>query len=144
MAGRGGYQRPGTPAAASGPGKFSRRTDGAPSEDNMKQAARYVSGGDYGDGQDMMAIQQGAPMAAADAPPRRQVVPFGAPTMRPDEPVTAGSPMGAGPGPESWESQFVDPQADVDAVAAAVRAAYEQFPSPYLRILVQRLEMEGR
>lgn len=143
MAGKGGYERPRNPAAVSGPGKFSRRTDGAPSEDSMKQAARYVSGGEYGDGQEMMAIQQGAPMAAAPETPRRSVTPLSAPTERPDEPVTAGAPVGPGPGPEVWESQFPAPQ-EPDAVAAAVRAAYERYPSPYLRVLLARIEAGGR
>jgi hypothetical protein len=106
MAGKGGYMRPSKPAAVSGPGAMSQRTDGGPSVDNPKQAARYISGGSYGDGQEMMAIQQAAPMAEAPGVPTGmpmdlpEPVPFGAPTQRPDEPVTAGNPMGPGPGPE--------------------------------------------
>ena len=104
MAGKGGYQRPSKPAAVSGPGAMSQRTDGGPSVDSPKQAARYISGGSYGEGQEMMDIQQGAPMAAAAGIPTDipmdlpEPVPFGAPTQRPDEPVTAGNPMGPGPG----------------------------------------------
>ena len=111
--------------------------------DNAKQAARYVSGGSYGEGQEMMAIQQGAPMAAAPDMPRRSVIPFSSPTMRPDEPVTAGSPIGAGPGPGAIDALLTGME-EPDLVAAAIRAAYRQYPSPYLRNMITRLEAEGR
>jgi len=60
MAGKGGYQKPNNPAVQSGPGSLSQRTDGGPAS---KQAARYIAGGDYGDG-GLMDIQGGAAMAA--------------------------------------------------------------------------------
>ena len=102
---QGGYRRPSSPAPVSGPGALSRRTDG--------QGARYMAGGQYGEGQEMMDLQTSAPMSKAPAPPRpsrsrpaRQVVqeemrptPLFAPTERPDEPITAGAPFGPGPGP---------------------------------------------
>ena len=101
----GGYRRPSSPAPASGPGALSRRTDG--------QGARYMAGGEYGEGQEMMDLQTSAPMSKAPAPPRPsrsrgagQIVeegmrptPLFAPTERPDEPITAGAPFGPGPGP---------------------------------------------
>jgi len=66
MAGKGGYQAPANPAPVSGPGSLSRRTDGGP---GSKQAQRYIAGmPNYGDGQDMMQIQGGAPMAATPSP----------------------------------------------------------------------------
>jgi len=66
MAGKGGYQAPARPAVQSGPGALSQRTDGGPAS---KQAMRYISGmPNYGDGQDMMQIQGGAPMAATPSP----------------------------------------------------------------------------
>jgi len=110
MAGKGGYQAPSKPAMSSGPGAMSQRTDGGPAS---KQAARYMAGGDYGDGTDMMNIQQSAPMAAtpdvkgmpagqvARAAQQAQVVPMNAPTQRPDEPISSGADFGAGPGMES-------------------------------------------
>lgn len=98
MASHGGYRKPSNPAPVSGPGAMSRRTDGQP--------AQYVSGLPYGEGQAFMDLQRSAPMAAASAPtptPTAQtappITPMGAPTERPDEPVTAGSPFGPGPGP---------------------------------------------
>ena len=107
MAEQGGYRRPANPAPVSGPGAMSRRTDG-------RQPVRYMSGGPYGEGQEMMDLQSSAPMAEAPSPTPRarraaaptapagdgmNVTPLFAPTQRPDEPLTAGAPFGAGPGP---------------------------------------------
>ena len=102
--GRGGYRQPSNPAPVSGPGALSQRTDG--------QGARYMAGGEYGEGQEMMDLQTSAPMSQAPSPtprgraPRAQAAPEGArptplfaPTERPDEPITAGAPFGPGPGP---------------------------------------------
>lgn len=103
---RGGYRRPANPAPVSGPGALSRRTDGGPTT----QGARYMRGGSYGEGQEMMGLQQGAPMAAqpkpiAPLPPARAalppIVPLTAPTQRPDEPPEFGMSFGPGPGPEA-------------------------------------------
>jgi len=101
---RGGYRRPANPAPVSGPGALSRRTDGGPT-----QGARYMRGGSYGEGQELMGLQQAAPMAASPqaptpmaATPRElpPVVGLTEPTQRPDEAPTFGMPFGAGPGPE--------------------------------------------
>ena len=103
--GHGGDRVPANPAPVSGPGAMSRRTDG--------QGARYMSGGQYGEGQELMDLQTSAPMSKAPAQPRMrqgrsagQIVeegarptPLFAPTERPDEPITAGAPFGPGPGP---------------------------------------------
>ena len=59
MAGKGGYQAPTNPAPVSGPGALSQRTDGGPAD---SQAAQYVSGLPYGEGQAFMAQQQAAPL----------------------------------------------------------------------------------
>ena len=102
--GRGGYRQPSNPAPVSGPGSLSRRTDG--------QGARYMAGGDYGEGQEMMDLQTAAPMAKTEAsaarpraragrqaaPEAAMPTPLFAPTERPDEPITAGAPFGPGPG----------------------------------------------
>jgi len=96
MAGKGGYQAPANPAPASGPGALSQRTDGGPAD---SQAAQYVSGLPYGEGQAFMAQQQAAPLAASGMMPEpAPIVPLNAPTQRPDEPVTAGADAGPGPG----------------------------------------------
>jgi hypothetical protein len=60
----------------------------------------------YGEQQQFQDIQSGAPMAGASSAPR---TPFGAPTTRPDEPVTSG--VDIGPGPGSASLGMVDPAA---------------------------------
>ena len=101
-------------AGVSGPGKFSKRTDGLSFEST-----------EYGSGVENAAIKSGAPLAktadvrgarasdvraaAAGAP----VTPLYAPTQRPDEPITTGIPMGAGAGPEVLGIN--QPSADTDA-----------------------------
>ena len=103
------------------PGALSRRTDGGVAS---KQAQRYISGmPNYGDGQDLANLQAQAPMSASSIQGQKMtpsqmaqavsngqsqgqaqqmpVTPLTAPTQRPNEPVTAGSPLGAGPGPEA-------------------------------------------
>ena len=75
------------------------------------QAARYIPGLPYGEGQTTMAQQQAAPMsgpsksATTNANPlavmMTPVTPLTAPTERADEPLTAGMDFGAGPGSEA-------------------------------------------
>ena len=101
--GHGGYRQPSEPAPVSGPGALSKRTDG--------QGAKYMAGGEYGEGQEMMDLQTSAPMAKTETVPRprggRQAAapagvmptPLFAPSERPDEPLTAGAPFGPGAGP---------------------------------------------
>ena len=151
MAGKGGYQRPTNPAVSSGPGALAQRTDGGPAS---KQAARYMSGGEYGEGQELMNLQQSAPMEAApkvkslspDAvsqgianQPQPDVVLLLAPTNRPSEPVTAGAPMGAGPGPEALNlntNVYGDYQTAKDQIQAL---ASHPGASPVLQYLAQRI-----
>ena len=95
--GRGGYRAPSNPAAVSGPGALSQRTDGGPT-----QAARYVPGLPYGQGQETYSNQVAAPMAGS--PFQQEAMPMPtelmAPTQRPNEPITAGIDIGEGPGRE--------------------------------------------
>ena len=105
---RGGYRKPNNPAPVSGPGSLSQRTDGGPAD---TQAARYISGLPYGEGQEMMNIQQSAPLAAAPSIEQSSmpsglasaaaspIIPLNAPTQMPDQPITFGSNYGPGPGP---------------------------------------------
>ena len=84
-------------AGAAGPGKFSKRTDM-----DMGSIA-------YGEGKETAEIKGGAPLARTagvqpSAIPTRStepITPLFAPSQRPDEPITSGIPMGAGPGPEA-------------------------------------------
>lgn len=101
MAGKGGYQAPSQPAAVSGPGRLSRRTDTAPK-------FRYPDAA-YGENSELATQQNGAPMARTTTTTARSggatptagsasVPGLGAPSARPDEPVTAGVDIGPGPG----------------------------------------------
>lgn len=112
--GRGGYQRPRKPAAVSGPGRLSQRTDGGPG-----QPVRALNDAAYGEQATFRSDQQSAPMASTPgpndpgqaAPPAdtSQVIPFGAPSQRPGEPITAGAATGAGPGTEALGMGGADP-----------------------------------
>jgi hypothetical protein len=89
-------------AGTSGPGKFSKRTDG------LEFKSDY-----YGEGVENAAVKSAAPLAKTPnvnptsrsemgmAPSQMEpITPLFAPSQRPDEPITSGIPMGAGPGPE--------------------------------------------
>ena len=89
-------------AGVSGPGKFSKRTDGLSFQST-----------EYGSGVENTANKAGAPLATTPdvrptsrsemgmAPSQMEpVTPLYAPSSRPDEPITAGIAMGPGPGPE--------------------------------------------
>ena len=88
-------------AGVSGPGKFSKRTDGLSFQSQ-----------EYGQGVEMAAAKAGAPLAktpdvrGATATEVRQAVdqtpitPLYAPSQRPEEPITTGIALGPGAGPE--------------------------------------------
>jgi len=105
MAEQGGYRAPSNPAAVSGPGALSQRTDGGPT-----QPAKYISGMPYGQGQETYSNQVAAPMAGntmgASAMGNSGLVQMEMPTelmaatSRPNEPVTSGIDFGDGPGSE--------------------------------------------
>jgi hypothetical protein len=98
----------------SGVGKNARRTDMNISQ-STTQPMRYMSGGRYGEGQELLETQAAAPMQGTPEttfapsqkipspltpPPNEQVVPLTAPTMRPDEYPESGMRFGQGVGPE--------------------------------------------
>lgn len=108
----GGYRKPTNPAPASGPGRLSKRTDGGPG-----QKLSVANGLPYGERQQTLAQERTAPMAQADsvapapipsgppagpggAPAAATGMNFGAPTARPNEPITHGVDIGPGGGPE--------------------------------------------
>lgn len=106
--GHGGYRKPANPAPVSGPGNLSRRTDGGPS-----QVVSTAPGQAYGDAKQQAMSQRTAPMAAAQPLPKApsggevaaqaslppfQGLPLGAPSARPDEPITHGVDIGPGGG----------------------------------------------
>ena len=95
----------------SGPSKFSVRTDLPPSENygDRKAMQEIIAGAPTARTPDVRGIPTGQVEAAAQkAPAREDVVGLFDPTRRPEEPITAGIAMGAGPGPEAlgMQSQF--------------------------------------
>ena len=101
---------PQNPAGTSGPGALSKRTDGGPA-----QALQALPDAKYGENSQFQALQQGASLSASPNPTQgmgggvdlgslppnpaaSQVTPLSAPSGRPDEPVTSGAALGAGPG----------------------------------------------
>lgn len=100
---RGGYRKPENPAAVSGPGAHSKRTDG-------KQPVVAAPGGDYGEAKVSAELQRSAPLpqasgasggGAAPVFDTSGVTPITAPTQWPETPVTDGAALGAGAGPEA-------------------------------------------
>ena len=75
----------------SGPGALSQRTDMMTNSDPKV----------YGDRKATEELMSGAPMAKQQLVSPPSVTGLFAPTELPNEPVTAGNPMGAGPGPEA-------------------------------------------
>jgi hypothetical protein len=68
------------------------------------QAAKYIPGLPYGEGQATMTQQMSAPMAGpsqAPSPMLPSITPLTSPTERPNEPLTSGMDFGAGPGSEA-------------------------------------------
>lgn len=102
--GHGGYRQPRHPAAVSGPGAHSRRTDGRPKQVQLDDAK-------YGEAKAFEEIQRGAKLAgptqgspgnlapsAGSMPPVTAPTPIGAATEFPDQPVTSGADAGPGAG----------------------------------------------
>jgi hypothetical protein len=145
--GHGGYRRPTNPAATSGPGKYSRRTDGQPK--------MQLPDAGYGEQAEYQEIQGGARMgapAAAGQTPAAGVDPSGlvsldAPTGRPGEPVTAGAPLGPGVGPEAIGlGPGADKQADLQQLKAYLPVLIAQANRPdstrAFRNFVRRIRAE--
>jgi hypothetical protein len=94
---RGGYQQPTNPAPVSGPGALSQRTDGGAIE-GMTQPVKEYTGLPYGENKSVNDLQ-GASSMAGD-PFKSPLLDLMAPSVRPDEPITAGLTGGPGGGPE--------------------------------------------
>jgi hypothetical protein len=94
---RGGYQQPTNPAPVSGPGALSQRTDGGAIE-GMTQPVKEYTGLPYGENKSVNDLQ-GASSMAGD-PFRSPLLDLMSPSVRPDEPITAGLTGGPGGGPE--------------------------------------------
>lgn len=88
----GGYRKPANPAPVSGPGKYSKRTDGQPG-----QVISTAPNQDYGEAKQQAAEQAIAPMGAATPmPPAANVSAPSQPDQGPQMPQYAGGDF-AGP-----------------------------------------------
>ncbi len=107
------------------------------------QPPKAASGGEYGQVKALLDAQKVIPLPTAGGPPVQQGPPaqaqtapqaaptvapgdlnFEAPTQRPGEPVTAGLPVGPGPGPE-----VLNLPNDAATTAAQLRAMYANVPA---------------
>lgn len=160
MSGKGGYEPPAKPAAVSGPGKFSARTDGKPGT----QPIRDLPDAGYGEQATFRGTQAAAPMldsqgTPAGPPPTAPgggpaAVPFTEPSQAPDEPITAGIDQGPGAGSEILGDPTTVPPADVERMQrwlpllqprAASGDASESFVAlvRFIENNVSRQEMDG-
>ena len=117
---RGGYRQPtaNTSNTVSGPGALSQRTDGNAS------APAAASGGDYGQRkaiEEQVSAGGGLPKTQSIAPPN-----VFAPTENPNEPITAGVPIGAGETPT-----IISDNTDI-----ILQALYQTNPSPIILELI--------
>ena len=131
---RGGRRTPANPAAVSGPGALSKRTDGRPNAPAISSAG----GRGYGERKALETQESGAPSgvappgsrpAGAPAPPSVQQA-FG-PTQFPQESATTGV------GTPQLSPLSQNPQ-------AALRVMYSRFPHPAIRRLIDWSNSSGR
>lgn len=114
---------------------------------NTALPATAVPARQYGDRTAQLAAQRAIPMAApptapgpALAAPAPTAPPPGSfgdilrPTEHPDEPVTAGAPLGPGPGPEAIGG------GPGDLVADRIRQLYMLEPTEELREILEELD----
>lgn len=137
----GGYRAPQNPAPVSGPGALSQRTDG-------RQPVRDMPDAGYGENKAFRQAQQGAPMNEASGGGGASITPMGAPSERPDEPITAGLPMGAGGGstmaPQQGGGPLSEDQAErlKAALPVLINMASRDDADPYTKLLVRRLRSQ--
>lgn len=144
MAQHGGYRAPAQPAAVSGPGSLSQRTDGGPA-----QGAKVLPDAQYGEAQQFAQDQAGAPMAAAPSPQApgglsvtRERPAFGADSLSPDEPVTNGAAVGPGAGTEAlgFDQRMASSTARIQAyLPLLVNLANDPSATPEARAFVSYL-----
>lgn len=133
----------------SGVGKNAKRIDLDKARKVQRDAKiQRASGGAYGERTALNELATGAPMPSAPQPtmpaapmgPQIPSVGIFEPTQRPNEPITAGLPVGDGPGPEVLNTPIME----VDQTAALARAMFAANPTPQMRRLVEAFMQEGR
>ena len=124
---RGGYREPSNPAAVSGPGALSARTDGGAG--SKTQPIRRIPGQAYGEGQELVEQQQAAPLPVARRTQQPTRLNIFAPTERPAEPITEGAMLGPGSPP----AQAIDEDANM-----LLAAMYQVYPSSIISELINQ------
>lgn len=130
---KGGYRQPSKPAAVSGPGALSQRTDGGAG--NSKQPIRRIPGVAYGEQSALSEQQSAAPLPVSN----QGQVPigqtqgatpnvFGA-TEFPNQPITEGAMLGAGSPP----MQAIDEDANM-----LLAAMYQVMPNSIISELINQ------
>lgn len=151
--GRGGA-RQGTPGT-----NYGNRSDLGVNRKPPTQGIAVASGQPYGQRSQQIAAQQaiplpaappvqapsslGAPQSTAPVPgmPPQAQGPFDRPTDHPNEPLTAGLPVGPGPGPEAIRGGTALSSDDV--VLAQLRAVMRQYPSSDIARLIEYYDKGG-
>lgn len=105
---------------------------------NGTQAARYIPGLPYGEGEQTYATQVAAPMAGPSSMPSAPVTPLTAPTSRPDEPITAG--VDFGPGPNSTVVNLPNTQ---PTILSVLRQIAQNDPSGETDLIFQAMLERG-
>ena len=104
-----------------------------------EQTPMEITGLPYGENQEANAVAQSMPLDAAEQP--EAPVPLSAPSQRPEEPETEGSPFGPGsnilPSTEVSKGLPTETRLD-DGLLEALMAAYQQNPTPEIANLVRR------
>jgi hypothetical protein len=129
--------------------QYPNRTD--LSNPAKKLAVTTAPGQTYGKAGEQRRAQQAVPMGTPQQPqaPQQQqqqqplpVTPLNAPTERPDEPITAGNPLGAGPGMDMLPQPMpmaTAPGSRQDLINQ-VRYIYSKTPNTALLQLILELE----
>jgi len=104
----------------------------------MAERAQFT-GQTYGTAARQEASQKVVPTGPPPTEPGAGIVPLNASTQRPNEPITAGIPMGAGPGPEAIAPVGIQPGSKEDLILT-IRAVASRYPNPAVLALLSDLE----
>jgi hypothetical protein len=102
------------------------------------QAARYIPGLPYGQGESTYATQVAAPMQGPSNIPSTPITGITEPTQRPDEPITAG--VDFGPGPNSTVVNLPNTQ---PTVLTVLRQIAQNDPSGETDLIFQAMLERG-
>lgn len=133
----------------SGPGALSRRTDTGPT-----QRLATLPDAEYGENATYQDLQRGAGLAQSQGgdavqgmaqgnPAAANVIPFGAPSGDPNQPITSGIDLGAGPNAASLgmsDQRGEDDKRMLMALPALEFFANQEGSSWYMRNIVRRLK----